>query len=191
MSNIAALMDIAINAEGLKPNEFGEIFAKSNVAHAIEHAAPDMLAGKSATEMLSLILNKDVEYTNVPMDRTPEYWAGWILALAQWELRKTFAEILSVMPLASLIEMYHPYHEADESKTINFIRTRFTNDVPTLKRLRKMRKLTQEQLSILSGVNIRSIRSYEQQNNQLSKASGDTLRALAQALYCQIEDLLE
>lgn len=190
MKNLAALTDIAINAEGLDANKFGKLFASSDVAKKIEHAIPDMLAGKSAAEMLALILNKDIAYTTVPIERTPEYWAGWILAKAQWELNKTFSKILSAMPLSSLVALYHPYHEADESKTIDLIRGKFPQKESTLKQIRKKRKLTQEQLSVLSGVNIRSIRAYEQGNNDLAKAQGETLQMLAHALDCTIEELL-
>ena len=52
MKNLAALVDIAINAEGLDADRFGEMFSSSSVAKKIEHAYPDMLAGKSASEML-------------------------------------------------------------------------------------------------------------------------------------------
>ncbi len=190
MKNLAALMDMAINAEGLNADEFGQMFAKSFVATKIERAIPDMLAGKSATEMLALILRKEVGCTNVPMDRTPEYWAGWILAKAQWELGKTFSGILTVMPLSTLIELYHPYHEADDSKTVDLIRSKFPPKKSILKQLRKSRSLTQEQLALLSGVNIRSIRAYEQGDNELAKAQGETLQMLAHALDCTIEDLL-
>lgn len=190
MKNLAALFDIAVNAEGIDADEFGKMFASSDVARQIENAFPDMLAGKSATEMLSVILNKDVEYTLVPMDRTPEYWAGWILAKAQWELNKPFERILNVMPLSSLISLYYPYHEADESKTVELIKQSFPKKESTLKLLRKKRQLTQEQLALLSGVNIRSIRSYEQGENELNKAQGEILQMLAKALDCTIEDLL-
>ncbi len=191
MKNLAAVMDIAINAEGLDADTFGNQFAESKVAKAIENAVPNVLTGKSATELLSDILQKDVEYTTVPLDRTSAYWAGWVLAKAQWELRKSFREILAVMPLSSLIAMYYPYHEADESKTVDVIRQRFGEQDCKLKQLRKKRRLTQEQLAALSGVNLRSIRSYEQQDNEIGKASGETLQALAQTLDCQMEDLLE
>lgn len=190
MKNLAALTDMAINAEGLSADEFGQMFAKSFVATKIERAIPDMLAGKSATEMLALILRKEVGCTNVPMDRTPEYWAGWILAKAQWELGKTFSGILTVMPLSTLIELYHPYHEADDSKTVDLIRSKFPPKKSPLKQLRKSRSLTQEQLALLSGVNIRSIRAYEQGDNELAKAQGETLQMLAHALDCTIEELL-
>lgn len=191
VKNLAAMTDIAINAEGLDADEFGKLFASSDVAKKIEHAIPDMLAGKSATEMLALILNKSISYTTVPMDRTPEYWAGWILAKAQWELGKTFSEILSVMPLSSLVTLYHPYHEADDSKTIDLICGKFPPKESALKQIRKSRKLTQEQLALLSGVNVRSIRAYEQGDNDLAKAQGETLQLLAHALDCTIEELLQ
>ena len=129
MRNLADLMHIAINDEGLDADEFGELFGSSDVAKKIEHAFPDMLAGKSAAEMLALILNKEPKGVIIPMDRTPEYWAGWILAKAQWELNKTFEEILSALPLSSLIALYHPYHEADESKTIDLICGKFFRSI--------------------------------------------------------------
>lgn len=188
--NIAAITDIAINDECIEPDDFSNIFATSVVAEKIENAVPDMLAGKSATEMLSLILDKKVEYEIIPMDRTPEYWAGWILSIAQWELNVSFKEILSVIPLSEIICLYYPYHEADEQKTIDIIKDHFPKKVPSLKTIRKKQKLTQEQLSILSGVNIRSIRSYEQGENELSNAHGETLQMLSTALDCSIEELL-
>ena len=190
MHNLAALFDIAINAEGMNPDVFADMFVNSEIASGIEAGVPDILAGKSATEMLMIILDKDVDYTVIPVDRTPEYWAGWILANAQWYLNKSFEEILSVMPFSKLVAMYYPYHEADEMKTIEKIKDCFPS-VSALKAIRKKRKLTQEQLALLSGVNIRSIRSYEQGDNDISKAQGDTLQMLAKALDCTIEELLK
>lgn len=189
MKNLAAMFDIAINAEGYDEDEFADIFSKSDVASGIETGTPDMLAGKSATELLIELTGKDCVYTYIPTDRSPQYWAGWILAYAQWYLNKNFADILSAMPFSHLVDMYHPYHEADEMKTIKIIQGLFPND-SALKRLRQKHKLTQEQLATLSGVNVRSIRSYEQGTNDLSKAQGETLMMLAKALICTVEDLL-
>ena len=189
MHNLAALFDIAINAEGINPDIFADMFANSKIASGIEAGVPDILVGKSATEMLMIILDKEIEYTVVPVDRTPEYWAGWILANAQWYLNKTFKEILSVMPFSNLVSMYYPYHEADEMKTIEKIENCFPS-ISTLKIIRQKRQLTQEELALLSGVNIRSIRSYEQKDNDILKAQGDTLQKLAKTLDCTIEELL-
>ena len=190
MRNLAALFDMAINAEQLDANKFAQSFASSEVAKGIENGVPDILVGKSATELLSLILDREVEYDSVPMDRTPEYWAGWVLAYAQWSLNRSFAEIISVMPFDRLVRMYYPYHEADERKTVEVIAELFPK-VSALKLIRQKRKLTQEQLALLSGVNVRSIRSYEQGDNEIGKAQAETLQMLAKALDCTIEDLLE
>ena len=190
MKNLAALFDLAINAEGFDKNEFAKKFAQSDIASGIENGVPDILAGKSATELLIEITGRDSEYTNIPTDRTPEYWAGWVLAYAQWYLNKSFSDILSVMPFSRLLNMYYPYHEADEMKTIEVIQGLFPN-TPALKTLRQKRKLTQEQLATLSGVNIRTIRSYEQGTNELAKAQGETLLMLAKALNCSVEDLIK
>ena len=190
MHNLAALFDIAINAEGLAADDFAELFVNSEIARGIEAGAPNILAGKSATEMLMIILDKKVEYTVVPVDRTPEYWAGWVLAIAQWCLDKSFKDIISVMSFGTLVSMYYPYHEADEMKTIEKIKEYFPS-VSALKMIRQKRKLTQEQLATLSGVNVRSIRSYEQGDNDITKAQGDTLQMLSKALDCTIEELLQ
>ena len=88
------------------------------------------------------------------------------------------------MQFRKLVALYYPYHEANEMKTIEKIEACFPS-VSSLKTLRQERKLTQEEFALLSGVN------YEQGQNDLSKAQGDTLLMLAKALNCTIEDLLK
>ncbi len=188
--NLACLMDIAINAEKLGEDEFGGMFAASDVARQIENGAPDMLSGKSATEMLAMILNRDVECTTVSTDRSEAYWAGWILALAQWETGRRFSEILAVTSVSDLMNMYYPLHEAPEEKTIDIIKDRLPQAESQLKLMRKKSGLSQRQLAFLSDVNLRSIRAYEQGTNDIAKAQGETLKQLATALNCTIEELL-
>ena len=60
-----------------------------------------------------------------------------------------------------------------------------------LKRLRIAAGFTQEQLSEISGVNIKSLASYEQTNEKLAKASVKTVIKLADSLGCTVEDLIE
>lgn len=59
-----------------------------------------------------------------------------------------------------------------------------------LKRIREEKNITQVQLAEKSGVNIRMISYYEQGFKDINKAQGLTLRALANALECNIEELL-
>ena len=60
-----------------------------------------------------------------------------------------------------------------------------------LKQIRENKSISQSKLSELSGVNIRMIQYYEQGVKDINKAQGITLQALARALECKIEDLLE
>lgn len=59
-----------------------------------------------------------------------------------------------------------------------------------LKKVRIIKGLTQEQLADLSGVNIKSIASYEQTPEKLSNASVGTVYKLAESLGCNVEDII-
>ena len=43
MHNLAALFDMAINAEGIDADEFAKTFASSEIARGIENGVPDIL----------------------------------------------------------------------------------------------------------------------------------------------------
>ena len=60
-----------------------------------------------------------------------------------------------------------------------------------LKQYRVAKGLTQLDLSELSGVNIKSIASYEQQPDRINKATVESIKSLAECVGCTIEDLLE
>lgn len=59
-----------------------------------------------------------------------------------------------------------------------------------LKKIREEKNITQAKLSEISGVNLQMIQKYEMGVRDINKAQGITLHALAQALECKIEDLL-
>jgi transcriptional regulator with XRE-family HTH domain len=60
-----------------------------------------------------------------------------------------------------------------------------------LKQIREEKNITQAKLSEVSGVNLQMIQKYEQGVKDINKAQAITVHALAQALGCKIEDLLE
>ena len=60
-----------------------------------------------------------------------------------------------------------------------------------LQKLRMKKGLSQNQLAAKSGVNARTIRSYEQRESPIEGARLNTLCALCFALDCKIEDLLD
>lgn len=56
---------------------------------------------------------------------------------------------------------------------------------------RMKNELTQSKLSRISNVNLSTIRSYEQAEKSIDKASINTIIRLCYALNCQISDILE
>lgn len=60
-----------------------------------------------------------------------------------------------------------------------------------LKEIRKKRNLSQSQLAALSGINVRAIQDYEQGKRSINKAQLGTAYALAYALGCTLEELIE
>ncbi|MEG2345574.1 MAG: helix-turn-helix transcriptional regulator [Anaerovoracaceae bacterium] len=77
-----------------------------------------------------------------------------------------------------------------EVRTIEIIEKIKGDEINKLKELRETRKLSRSQLAEKSGVNVRTIEAYEQGLKDINKAQGITLYKLANALGCQIEELL-
>ena len=60
-----------------------------------------------------------------------------------------------------------------------------------LQKIRKAHGLTQKELSELSGVSLRMIQLYEQRQNDINQASGQTINNLARALCCNFYEIME
>ena len=60
-----------------------------------------------------------------------------------------------------------------------------------LQKFRVAKGLSQRELSVISGVSSRAIKSYEQQERNINKAQLNILCDLAIALNCKISDILE
>lgn len=65
------------------------------------------------------------------------------------------------------------------------------NDMNNLVKQRKEQGLTQAQLANAANINLRTLQDYEQGRKVLLKASAGTVLALAKALNCSIEYLLD
>jgi len=71
-----------------------------------------------------------------------------------------------------------------ENKEINGYKSR-------LKKIRVSNGMTQEELSKLSGINIKSIASYEQNPEKINKASVESVYNLSDCLGCSMDDIIE
>ncbi len=98
MGNLGDMFDYAVNDCHYDGDIFFERFIASGISRAIEQGHPRFLAGLSGPELASAVVyNTEGVYLTVApsvvFDRSPEYWAGWILAYYQWYTARSFADI--------------------------------------------------------------------------------------------------
>lgn len=67
---------------------------------------------------------------------------------------------------------------------------KFSKHNSKLKKARMIRGYTQEELSTLADVNIKSLASYEQNPSKFANASVKTALKLADAMNCEVNDLI-
>lgn len=183
-----------------KMDEAFELLASSNIGKSFGHGNPKYVAGVSGPELAWKLLyevfgtwEEPVEST-ITLNRSLEYWVGWVLAQYQWSRNVSFRYLINHGLTASKVASRYILHEADISKFFEFadsvIEEAKTDEEPALKRLRKYYELTQKQLSEKSGVSLRMIQLYEQKQADISKAQVNIVTALAEALSCSVEDLV-
>jgi DNA-binding XRE family transcriptional regulator len=174
------------------------MFVITGLAKHFEGGNPKYIAGKSGVELARETIEtvKAGHPCPEPGNRyykTPEYWAGWVLAQYQWYVGLKFQAIFRSLPFSAILSLYPTHHEADITKffaTATHI-VKQNNPETNLRRLRAARDFSQARLAVESGVSVRSIRMYEQLRNDINKAQALMVARLARALCCDIDDVLE
>ena len=198
MCNLGEAFDFAANVCQVEPDDFLSMMISTGIAFQFERGVPKYVSGMSGTELALEVLRKSGIPAETAMAKTeyscsPEYWTGWITACFQWHTGRSFQNILESLSMREVLRLYPILHEVSEDRAIDALnRAILGKSLPT--RLQSRRKdcgITQRELSEKSGVNLRTIQQYEHRSKDINKAAGATLRALAIALSCQIEDLLE
>ena len=190
--------DYAVNTCSISGDIFIKQFIVSSVSKKMENGEPAYLAGKSGIEIASEVVFETTgkELTEVPtdrLDRSTEYWIGWIIAYYQWWSGRKYSAIFKAFTFDELQQMYYTLHEADISKFADIADERMRELYPetNLKRIRMAYGCTQADLAKKSGVSLRSIQMYEQRNKDINKANADTLYRISKVLGCSMEDLIE
>ena len=191
------MFDFAINEVGLSPDVFAGWFVVSPYSKQIAKGNVTYVAGKTGPEVARLVLenagyNKELPEDVMYIDRSPEYWGGWVLAYYQWLRVYPFGHILSAVPYSDLLDMYGKYHEMDIQHTVDELDNRLDKYYPetALRRHRRQQGLSQRELAEMSGVALRQIQLFEQRQRDIKKAGVDTVRRLSKALSCDMETLL-
>lgn len=123
MNALGEMLDYAVVDCGRDPDEFFDWFIVSGIAAQFERGNPKFVAGMSGAEIAREVIfrvtgNRETRPATQSLDRSPEYWAGWILAYYQWYRNLRFAAIAEGgLPPSAVIERYI-LHEADVSKFV-------------------------------------------------------------------------
>lgn len=199
MDTLGEMLDYAVIDCGYDADEFFGWFTSSGIAGQFERGNPKFVAGMSGIELAQEVVfrttgRRELHPATQPLDRSPEYWAGWILAYYQWYRTLRFADIADGgLPPSAVLSRYI-LHEADVTKfveTADRVLASQCERPTSLASIRRNRGMTQQELSDAAGVSLRMVQLYEQRQNDLAKASVSVVLALAHVLGCEPEDLLE
>jgi len=190
---IGVMIDVAVNEWHQNITDFYEKFLKSVDSLKIAHGDVSAISGQSGTELAFKVIGEDMQIPELPMNRRPEYWAGWALAYYQWYSGVSFQILNEEVPIEMILEMYNPFHEMDIMHFVDHMnKLRQSKRVESyLKRFRKQMGLTQQELAEVTDIPIKTIQQYEQRQKNINGARTECTVALSKALYCLPEELLE
>lgn len=199
MCHIGEMLDYVVYDLHYKLNDFWKMFTSSKVCKWFSMGSPKYNAGMSGVELAwEVIYEMTGQRINVKpsrcVDCSKEYWAGWILAFYQHRKNISFSRLSELgLSATDVVDMYI-LHEADLEKFADeadlIIEKHLENQENRLRRIRRYAELTQKELSEQSGVSLRMVQLYEQGQNDLAKAQVGVVMSLAQALHCEIGDIL-
>ena len=189
--NLGVMFEHAVDI-GINPTIFWNTFINSNVAKQIEKGNPKYLTCSALDYLNEIYAGKRNISEKEDINKDMYYWAGWILAQYQHKKGYSFYKINNNLPIEKVLDLYFTLHEADVTKFYDVADTYFKKqEITNLKKIRQANELSQSELAKKAGGELRSIQMYEQRRNDINKAQGETLYKLANALGCNIEDLLE
>lgn len=193
-NNMASMLDFAVYNLKEDLTSFYKKFLQSRISKQFERGESAVIAGKSGVELaLEVIGNEKLASKYHPAaNRTPEYWCGWALAYFQWFTNLSFWEINSFIPVAEVLAFYSPYHEMDISKFCDKMIELYNNrkKYANLKKFRLAAGFSQSELAEISGVPVRTIQQYEQNQKNINVAKAETVVKLAKSLNTTVERLM-
>lgn len=198
MKCLGEAMDYAANSCKIEMDSFLELFIGTGYAEQFASGVPKYVSGMSGTELVINVLSKsgsEIDFPDAQIEYaySSEYWCGWILAYYQWYTGRNFKEIQKHITMREIEKLYPTLHEASEKKFVDTVNRMIRRkNLPTrLQTQRKINGYSQRELAEKVGVNLRTLQQYEIRAKNINKAAGSTLLALAKALGCRMEDLLE
>lgn len=103
-------------------------FAQSRISRYFAHGNPKYIAGCNGAELVNYVM-EDLglpEYKHPHefyADKSPEYWAGWVLAYYQCDRNRAFQDILKKISPERILNLYRTGHEQDIRKVCDTLDT--------------------------------------------------------------------
>lgn len=124
MCNLGEMLDYAVNVCGYDIDVFFRYFIISGVGTQFEKGNPKYVTGMSGTELAWDVIRKvtgSCEYKepNESIDRSREYWTGWVMAYYQWLRNMTFSELFERGLTPAKVRRDYILHEADITKFVD------------------------------------------------------------------------
>lgn len=192
------MLEYAVNSCSLDVEYFYTMFLNSGLAEQFGNGNPRVVAGMSGGELAKEVILKSTgkmpemeeEYY---IDKSPEFWAGWILAYYQWKTGRSFRRISEYLSITDVLCMYSTHHEADVSKFVDSAEEMFKGKhlKTYLQSRRERMNYSVERLAEETDISENLIMNLEQDYTLMWNTDTKILFRLAQVLGCAMEDLLE
>ena len=177
-------------------DEFFELLNCTHISEKLYNLDIIYIYGKSSIDIINdICLANDIKIKTINKNKFLKsdkyYWLGIVIASYCYGKRISFKEIGKRIKPLQILKMYNTMHEAPHMKVIEEIDKIFDRQESILKNIRQSKNISQNELSVLSGVSLRSIQMYEQKKKNISKASFEIVKRLANSLSVELEDLYE
>lgn len=192
------MFDYAINGCGIDGDDFFHMFLASGVASQFEHGNPKYLSGMSGAEIVRKVVlqQKNIELIEPEeyfVDKSPEYWAGWILAFYQWRSCLSFTKIYQIVTVKELLLMYPTHHEADEEHffdSLNLVYKRRHTETYISQKMRCL-GLNAKTVEMKTGIPLQLIERLQKDFSAVKQITALELYRLSLIFGCTMEELME
>ena len=193
--SLGSMLDYAVHDLKYDLGVFWEMFLSSPISQRFECGDVSVIVGRSGVELALMIsgIQKDYPTATFSEGKSRQYWLGWALAYYQWHTTLCFSQITKFISIEEILEMYSPYHEMDIRQFCDRLSAIYDErkSMTNLKRIRLAADLSQSELATISGIPVRTLQQYEQRKKDINRARAFYIIALAHALYCEPQHLLE
>lgn len=192
------MFDFAINECKIDGDEFYHMFLASGIAMQFEHGNPKYISGMTGAEIVKkIVYQQKGNEINVPeayfLDKSPEYWCGWILAYYQWRTCRSYKKIYQVITIRDILAMYPTHHEADEEHFVDAVNEIYKKRHVQTYFGQKIHNLgfSHENISKQTGISLEKITALDTDFEAIGEIKASDLQKLSIVLGCTMEDLME